>query len=509
MVAKTTPPPVPAAALPGRDRHPVRGRDRAADPRGAEPARRTPRCCSARSPTSTSRPSTVTSARARPRDGDAVRLPDRGGRREPVLLRQRPLRRVRPRHEEHRRRARAARPDLRRLRAGRARSDARRERRPPAHLRGRRRRPDRCRDGRPDRRARRTAPCKRDFRAINTRQARVDPASTRAGQVLPPFGAKLGEQDQDASSRSSASRCMLGAMVTDVDERGLEVKFKDGRVERIDRRHQDLGGRRPGQLARPDALRADRRPARPRRPDRRQPRPHAARSPRGVRGRRHDRPRPPARRRAGRHPGREVRREGDRPPAGGQAAAEAVQVLRQGLDGDHQPVPGGRADRPASGSPACSPGCSGWACTSSTSPASRTGSTALLHWAVSFLGRGRPERTTTEQQIFARPALQPARARRRRPGLRRRTRTTAAQEILEAPSGRARGAAPSRRRGSPTPASAASRSSSVERGGAASGHVVVGLEHAGERAGVDHGAVDHEGCVGRPLDEHPPLAAAR
>ena len=32
--------------------------------------------------------------------------------------------------------------------------------------------------------------------------------------------------------------------------------------------------------------------------------------------------------------------------------------------------------------------------------------TALLHWAVSFLGRGRSERTTTEQQIFGRAALQ-------------------------------------------------------------------------------------------------------
>ena len=31
--------------------------------------------------------------------------------------------------------------------------------------------------------------------------------------------------------------------------------------------------------------------------------------------------------------------------------------------------------------------------------------TALLHWFVSFIGRGRSERTTTEQQIFARAAL--------------------------------------------------------------------------------------------------------
>jgi NADH:ubiquinone reductase (H+-translocating) len=32
--------------------------------------------------------------------------------------------------------------------------------------------------------------------------------------------------------------------------------------------------------------------------------------------------------------------------------------------------------------------------------------TALLHWAVSFVGRGRSERTSTEQQIFGRSALQ-------------------------------------------------------------------------------------------------------
>jgi NADH dehydrogenase len=32
--------------------------------------------------------------------------------------------------------------------------------------------------------------------------------------------------------------------------------------------------------------------------------------------------------------------------------------------------------------------------------------TAVLHWLVSFLGRGRSERTATEQQIFGRSALQ-------------------------------------------------------------------------------------------------------
>ena len=32
--------------------------------------------------------------------------------------------------------------------------------------------------------------------------------------------------------------------------------------------------------------------------------------------------------------------------------------------------------------------------------------TTLLHWAVSFVGRGRSERTVTEQQVFARQALE-------------------------------------------------------------------------------------------------------
>ncbi len=72
---------------------------------------------------------------------------------------------------------------------------------------------------------------KRDFRAINTRTARVILVDA-AGQVLPPFGERLG-----ASTKSELEKLgvevMLGAMVTNVDERGIEVKYKDGRTERI------------------------------------------------------------------------------------------------------------------------------------------------------------------------------------------------------------------------------------------------------------------------------------
>lgn len=72
---------------------------------------------------------------------------------------------------------------------------------------------------------------RKDFRAINTRDARIVLIDA-AGQVLPPFGAKLGDKTR-AELEKLGVEVMLGAMVTDVDERGLEVKFKDGRAERI------------------------------------------------------------------------------------------------------------------------------------------------------------------------------------------------------------------------------------------------------------------------------------
>lgn len=72
---------------------------------------------------------------------------------------------------------------------------------------------------------------KRDFRAINTREARVILLDA-APQVLPPFGQKLGEKAKKELEKLGVE-VILGAMVTDVDERGIEMKFKDGRVERI------------------------------------------------------------------------------------------------------------------------------------------------------------------------------------------------------------------------------------------------------------------------------------
>ena len=142
--------------------------------------------------------------RPRPRDDHALRLADRGRRRGAVLLRQRPLRRARARHEEHRRRPRAARAHLRRLRDGRARRQPRRQRRPPADLRGRGRRSDRRGDGRPDRRARAPHPQARLPGHQHAHRAR-DPARRRPAGAAAVRPEARGE-GRRASWRSSASR---------------------------------------------------------------------------------------------------------------------------------------------------------------------------------------------------------------------------------------------------------------------------------------------------------------
>jgi NADH dehydrogenase len=71
----------------------------------------------------------------------------------------------------------------------------------------------------------------KDFRRINTRSARVILLDA-AAQVLPPFGRKLGEKAKE-KLETLGVEVQLGAMVTDVDEWGLEVQDKDGTRRRI------------------------------------------------------------------------------------------------------------------------------------------------------------------------------------------------------------------------------------------------------------------------------------
>jgi len=71
----------------------------------------------------------------------------------------------------------------------------------------------------------------RDFHAINTRHARVVLIDA-AGQVLPPFGAELGAKTKVQLEKLGVE-VLLGAMVTDVTERGLVLQYKDGRTDWI------------------------------------------------------------------------------------------------------------------------------------------------------------------------------------------------------------------------------------------------------------------------------------
>ena len=71
-----------------------------------------------------------------------------------------------------------------------------------------------------------------DFRRINTRKARVILVDA-ASQVLPPFGAQLGRKAKRDLEKLGVE-VQLGAMVVDVDEYGIEVKDKDGTRRRIE-----------------------------------------------------------------------------------------------------------------------------------------------------------------------------------------------------------------------------------------------------------------------------------
>lgn len=73
---------------------------------------------------------------------------------------------------------------------------------------------------------------KHDFRSISTRQARVILVDA-APHVLPPFGAKLGAWTEEKLAKLGVE-VKTGALVSDVDERGLVVKYKDGSSERIE-----------------------------------------------------------------------------------------------------------------------------------------------------------------------------------------------------------------------------------------------------------------------------------
>ena len=169
-----------------------------------------------------------------------------------------------------------------------------------------------------------TAPCAR-LPSINTRHARVilstPPTrccrrSARSWVARPSGLERLGVE------------VLLGAMVTELDERGHHAQpLRTASRERIAAVTKVwaagvqavVPGRTLSEQTGAPLDRAGRIGS---------TRPHPAGPPGGLRRRRHDRPRPSARRRAGGHPGRAVRREGDRPPAGGQTGRRTVPLPR-------------------------------------------------------------------------------------------------------------------------------------------------------------------------------------
>ena len=188
------PPPLPAAALPGGHRHPRRGRHRAADPRRPAPAAQRERACSARSSTSTSTHAGVTvdtlGRRSElPYDSLIVAAGAHA-----VVLRPPRVRARRARHEDDRRRARAARPDLRCLRARRAGARPGGAA-PPADVRGDRRGPDR-------RRARRAA-----RGALAARAARQLPAHRHGRGADRPARRRPDDPRRSSRRRCSSARC--------------------------------------------------------------------------------------------------------------------------------------------------------------------------------------------------------------------------------------------------------------------------------------------------------------
>ena len=244
---------------------------------------------------------------------------------------------------------------------------------------------------------------KRDFRSINTREARVILLDA-APQVLPPFGARLGAKAKK-ELEDLGVEVQLGAMVTDVDERGLEVKDRDGTVRRIESmtkiwaagvQANPLGRTLSEQTGAP----LDRAGRISVNPDLTLPG----------------------------HP--EVFVVGDmisldNLPGVAQVAIQgakyAAKEIQNRLDDKAPQEPFHYFDK---GSMAIISrfravamvgklrltGVVAWLMWLAVHLVYITGFknrlTALLHWAVSFLGRGRSERTTTEQQIFGRAALE-------------------------------------------------------------------------------------------------------
>ena len=183
------------------------------------------------------------------------------------------------------------------------------------------------------------------FRHIDSTKARVILLDA-APAVLPPMGEKLGKKAQ-ARLEKMGVEIQLGAMVTDVDRNGLTVKDSDGTVRRIESQTKvwsaGVSASPLGRdLAEQSGVELDRAGRVKVLPDLSIPgHPNVFVVGDMAFGRRSSGAG------AGRDPGRQVCRQCDQGRAQGRrpGRARAVQVFRQGLDGDRVAVQRGRTGR--------------------------------------------------------------------------------------------------------------------------------------------------------------------
>ena len=311
---------------------------------------------------------------------------------DPVVLRPRRVRPLRPGHEDDRRRPGAAPAHLRRLRDGRGGRPTRSSAQTWLTIVIVGAGPTGRRAGRAGPRAGACAACKGEFR--NVRPGRGPSAAARRRQGAAGHLRRPALRQGDQGARAPRRRAAHGR--------------PGGRRGRQRRRRRSGDGRRqhrastPTPRSGPPASRRRRWPAklaeasgadaRPRRPHRGAARPHPARTSRGVR-------RSATWPTLGKLPGvAEVAMQGGLhaanticAPAQGQGGV-AVQVPRHGQRGDHRPLPRHRQRAQGCASAGSPAGWCGSSSTSPSSPGSAIGCTTMLRWLRSMIGRGRAER---------------------------------------------------------------------------------------------------------------------
>ena len=352
------PPPLPAAALSGRHRDPLGGRDRTADPkRAAAPAERRGRAGRGQRLRPGGSKADGHAPRRKP-DRDPLRQPDRGRRRRPVLLRSRRVLALGAGNEDDQRRPRASRADPGRVRDGRARGRSRRSEQEwltfvvvgggPTGVEI---------AGQIAELSRRVL--KDDFREIDPRNAKIL-LFDGGKEVLANFGDRLsGKAAKEPRAPRNRAAHVEHRHGHRSDRRGRQAGGRGAPDSGAD---EDLGRRSPGLPAGPDAGRGDRRQGGPRRAYQRAPRLHAARAPGGVRDRRHDVPRRAARRGRGGDAAGTPRLEHDQAPT---AAGRRRSRSATGTSAAWRRSPGS-APWSASRASACPASSAGWRGCSST-----------------------------------------------------------------------------------------------------------------------------------------------